>query len=244
MRRLRAAKDKAARYLMLGIAIFIILLLLVIGLSLFFKALPIMREKNLWVLLTSADWKPFKGDFGFLPFILSTFYVSLIAIIIALPFSILTSIYLNSYASKNVRRLFEPVVDLLSGIPPIIYGVWGTLTIVPLIANKIAPKFVEFSTGYTVLAGGVVLAVMIIPLLISIMVEVFRSIPKEMIDASLSMGATKWQTVKKVILRKSVSGIIAATVLALSRAFGETMAVLMVCGNITQIPHSVFNAKL
>jgi phosphate transport system permease protein len=101
--------------------------------------------------------------------------------------------------------------------------VWGTLTIVPLIADKIAPKFVDFSSGYTVLAGGLVLAVMIIPLLISIMIEVFRSIPREMTDASLSLGATKWQTVKKVILRKSFPGIIAATVLALSRAFGETM---------------------
>jgi phosphate transport system permease protein len=141
-----------------------------------------------------------------------------------------------------VRRFFEPVIDLLSGIPPVIYGVWGTLTIVPLIADKIAPKFVDFSSGYTVLAGGLVLAVMIIPLLISIMIEVFRSIPREMTDASLSLGATKWQTVKKVILRKSFPGIIAATVLALSRAFGETMAVLMVCGNITQIPHSVFDA--
>jgi phosphate transport system permease protein len=227
---------------MLGIAIFAILLLLIIGLSLFFKALPIIREKNLWVLLTSSDWKPFKGDFGFLPFILSTIYVSLIAIFIALPFSVLTSIYLNSYASRIIRRFFEPVIDLLSGIPPIIYGVWGTLTIVPLIADKIAPKFVEFSSGYTVLAGGVVLAIMIIPLLISIMLEVFRSIPREMTDASLAMGATKWQTVKKVILRKSFPGIIAAVVLALSRAFGETMAVLMVCGNIPQIPHSVFDA--
>jgi len=102
--------------------------------------------------------------------------------------------------------------------------------------------FVEFSTGYTLFAGGVVLAVMIMPLLISIMVEVFRSIPVEMTDASLSMGATRWQTVKKVILRKSFSGIIAAVVLALSRAFGETMAVLMVCGNIVQIPQSIFDA--
>jgi len=232
----------AARHFMLGIAVFAVLFLLIMGFSLFLKALPIMKEKNLWVLLTSADWKPFKGDFGFLPFILSTFYVSFIAIIIALPFSVLTSIYLNSYASGNVRRFFEPVVDLLSGIPPVIYGVWGTLTIVPLIANKIAPKFVEFSTGYTVLAGGLVLAIMIIPLLISIMVEVFRSIPREMTDASLSMGATRWQTVKRVILRRSFPGILAATILALSRAFGETMAVLMVCGNITQIPHSIFDA--
>ena len=227
---------------MLGFSIFIIILLVVIGLSLFFRALPIMKEKNLWSLLTSSDWKPFKGNFGFLPFILSTFYVSLIAIIIALPFSVLTAIYLNSYASRSVKRLFEPVVDLLSGIPPIIYGVWGTLAIVPFISGTLAPRFVEFSTGYTVLAGGIVLAVMIIPLLISIMLEVFRSIPREMTDASMAMGATKWQTVKKVILRRSISGIIAAVVLALSRAFGETMAVLMVCGNIPQIPHSVFDA--
>ena len=242
MRKSRLVKDKAARYIMLGIAVFAVLFLLIMGLSLFLKALPIMKEKNLWVLLTSSDWKPFKGDFGFLPFILSTFYVSFIAIIIALPFSILTSIYLNSYASGHVRKFFEPVVDLLSGIPPVIYGVWATLTIVPLIANIIAPKFVEYSTGYTILAGGLVLAIMIIPLLISIMVEVFRSIPREMTDASLSMGATRWQTVKKVILRRSFPGILAATILALSRAFGETMAVLMVCGNIAQIPHSVFDA--
>jgi len=242
MRRWRAIKDRTARHFMLGIAIFTVLFLLLIGISLFLKALPIIQEKSLWVLLSSSNWKPFKADFGFLPFILSTFYVSVMAIAIALPFSLLTAIYLNSYASRNVRRFFEPVIDLLSGIPPVIYGVWGTLTIVPLIADKIAPKFVDFSSGYTVLAGGLVLAVMIIPLLISIMIEVFRSIPREMTEASLSLGATKWQTVKKVILRKSFPGLIAAIVLALSRAFGETMAVLMVCGNITQIPHSVFDA--
>ena len=242
MRRLRAIKDKSTRYFMLGIAIFTILFLLIMGISLFYKAFPIMKEKSLWTLITSAEWKPFKGDFGFLPFILGTFYVSLIAILIALPVSVLTSIYLNTYATAKIRRFFGPVVDLLSGIPPVIYGVWGTLTIVPLIADKIAPHFVGFSSGYTVLAGGLVLAVMITPLLISIMVEVFRAIPEEMINASLSMGATKWQTVKRVVLRRSLPGIIAASVLALSRAFGETMAVLMVCGNISRIPHSVFDA--
>jgi phosphate transport system permease protein len=134
------------------------------------------------------------------------------------------------------------VIDLLSGIPPVIYGVWGTLTIVPLISEKIAPKFVEFSSGYSVLAGGIVLAVMIIPLLISILVEVFRSIPAEMVDASLTLGATKWQTVKKVILRKSFPGVMAAVVLSVSRAFGETIAVLMVCGNIPLIPQSLFDS--
>lgn len=227
---------------MLGIAFFSLLLLFVIGFGLLIKALPIIREQNIWTLLTSSSWKPFKGDFGFLPFILSTLYVSLTAIMIALPLSLLTSIYLSTYASKTITRIFEPVIDLLSGIPPVIYGVWGILTIVPLIADKIAPKFVEFSSGYTVLAGGLVLAVMILPLLVSILLEVFRSLPREVTDASLSLGATKWQTVKKVLLRKSFPGIIAATVLSLSRAFGETIAVLMVCGNIPIVPKSFFDA--
>jgi len=227
---------------MLGITVFGILFLLVIGISLFVKALPIIREKSIWILLTSGDWRPFKGEFGFLPFILSTVYVSLIAIAIAFPLSLMTSIYLNSYATVNVRKFFQPFVDVLSGIPSVVYGVWGTLTIVPLIANKIAPHFVEFSSGYTMLAGGIVLAVMILPLLISILLEVFQAIPKEMTDASLYLGATKWQTVKKVLLRKSFPGIFAAIVLSVSRAFGETIAVLMVCGNITQIPHSLFDA--
>jgi phosphate transport system permease protein len=242
MQYIRSIKDKSARHIMLGIAIFAMLFLLVIGISLFLKALPIMREKNLWVLLSSGNWRPFKGEYGFLPYILSTIYVSLLAIAIALPLSLLTSIYLNTYASKNLRQFFQPFIDVLSGIPSVIYGVWGTLTIVPLIANKIAPHFVEFSSGYTVLAGGVVLAVMILPLLISVLIEVFKSIPAEMTDASLQLGATKWQTVKKVVLRKSFPGIIAAVVLSVSRAFGETIAVLMVCGNITIIPHSLFDA--
>jgi phosphate transport system permease protein len=242
MKYIRALKDKSARQIMLGIAFFSLLLLLVIGVSLLIKSLPIMKEKSLWVLLSSGNWKPFKGEFGFLPYILSTLYVSLIAIIIALPLSLLSAIYLSTYASKSISRIFEPVIDLLSGIPPVIYGVWGTLTIVPLIANKIAPHYVEFSSGYSVLAGGLVLAIMILPLLISILLEVFRSLPREITDVSLSLGATKWQTVKKVMLRKSFPGIIAATVLSVSRAFGETIAVLMVCGNIPVVPHSIFDA--
>jgi phosphate transport system permease protein len=242
MQYIRAIKDQFARHVMLGIAIFAIVLLLTIGIGLLIKALPIIREKGIWILLTSGNWRPFKGEFGFLPYILSTVYVSLLAIAIALPLSLFTSIYLNTYASGKLRKFFQPFIDVLSGIPSVIYGVWGTLTIVPLIANRIAPHFVEYSSGYSVLAGGIVLAVMILPLLISVLVEVFDSIPAEMRDASLQLGATKWQTVKKVILRKSFPGIIAAVVLSVSRAFGETIAVLMVCGNISEIPHSIFDA--
>ncbi len=242
MHNLRKIKDRTARHVMVGVSVFAVLFLLIIAVSLFFKALPIIQEKSIRVLLSSGSWRPFKGDFGFLPFILSTLHVSLLAIVIALPLSLLTSIYLNTYASQTIRRFFQPFIDVLSGIPSVVYGVWGTLTIVPLIANKIAPNFVEFSSGYSVMAGGMVLAVMILPLLISILLEVFRSIPQEMTDASLQLGATKWQTVKKVVLRRSFPGILAAVVLSVSRAFGETIAVLMVCGNIPEIPHSLFDA--
>jgi phosphate transport system permease protein len=227
---------------MLVITILSILFLFVIGIGLLVKAFPVIQEKSLWTLLTSSNWRPFKGEFGFASYILSTIYVTIIAIVIALPLSLLTSIYMTEYASAKVRRFFNPVVDVLSGIPSVIYGVWGTLTLVPFISRMLAPHFVDYSTGYSVLAGGVVLAIMIIPLIISILMEVFSSIPREMREASLSLGATKWQTVKKVIIRKSLPGIVAATVLAISRAFGETIAVLMVCGNFTALPKSIFDA--
>ena len=227
---------------MLSATIVSIFILFLIGGGLFIKSLPIMQEKSLWTLLTTSNWRPFKGDFGFASYIISTLAVTGIAIIIALPLSLLTSIYIIEYASPKILRAFSAVVDLLSGIPPVIYGVWGTLTIVPFISEKLAPHFVEFSTGYSVLAGGIVLAIMIIPLIISILIEVFSAVPKEMREASMSLGATKWQTVKKVVIRKSIPGIVAATVLAISRAFGETIAVLMVCGNFTDLPKSIFDA--
>jgi phosphate transport system permease protein len=117
--------------------------------------------------------------------------------------------------------LILPLIELLSGIPPVLFGVWGVLVIVPLIQDKIAPHFITFTTGYSILAGGIVLAIMIFPLIISILIEVFDNVPQELRDASLALGATKWQTTKKVLLRKTSDGIIAGVVLAISRAFGE-----------------------
>ncbi len=238
----RLRKDRIARHYMLTVTILAMFVLLLIGGGLLVKSLPIIQEKGLWTLLSTSNWRPFKGDFGFASYIVSTLYVTGIAIIIALPLSLLTSIYIIEYASPKILRAFSSVVDLLSGIPPVIYGVWGTLTIVPFISETLAPHFVEFSTGYSALAGGVVLAIMIIPLIISILMEVFGAVPKEMREASMSLGATKWQTVKKVVVRKSIPGIVAAVVLAISRAFGETIAVLMVCGNFTDLPKSIFDA--
>jgi len=238
----RLVKDKLARYYMFVLTIFCLLILFIIGGGLIWKSWPIIKGEHFLKLLTTSSWRPFKGEFGFATFILSTLYVTGIAIVIALPFALLTSIYLSEYATKRMKKFFIPVVDLLSGIPPVIYGVWGTLTIVPLISEKIAPHFVDFSTGYSVLAGGIVLAIMIMPLIISIIVEVLSSVPTEMREASYSVGATKHETIIKVLLRKVAPGIFAAIILAISRAFGETIAVLMVCGNFTDLPKSIYDS--
>lgn len=239
---IRLLKDQIARHTMMGLSLLSLTLLAIIGGGLFWYSLPILRDENIFHLLFTSSWKPFKGDFGFGTFIFSTLFITLISIVLAFPPAILCALYLSEYATSRVKRWFGPVIDLLTGIPPVIYGVWGTLTIVPLISEKIAPHFVDFSTGYSVLAGGVVLAIMILPLIVSILIEVFATIPKETREASWSLGATKWQTIKKVVLRRSLPGIIAAVVLAISRAFGETIAVLMVCGNFTDLPKSIFDA--
>lgn len=231
-----------ARHTMLGFTVLCILVLFLVGLGIWLKARPVTETSSLYTLLFTSNWRPFKGEFGFWGFFVSTFYVTGLGILIALPLSVLTGIYLCEYAKPGVRKFFMPVIDLLSGIPPVIYGVWGSLALVPFISDTLAPKFVDYSTGYSVLASGIVLAVMTIPLIVSILTEVFKSIPKEMREASLAVGATKWETIRKVVLRKAIPGIIAATVLAISRAFGETIAVLMVCGNTTDIPKSIFDA--
>lgn len=242
MKNIRLLKDRLISKTFLALTILSISTVILIGLGLFYKSLPILNSTSLYNLLFSSEWKPFKEAFGFYPFIVGTLWVTAIAIIIALPLSMLTAIYLSEYAHIRVRKLVLPLIELLSGIPPVLYGVWGVLVIVPLIQDRIAPHFVEFTTGYSVLAGGIVLAIMIFPLIISIVIEVFDNVPQDLRNASLSLGATQWQTTKKVVLRKSFDGIVAAVVLAISRAFGETIAVLMVCGNLAQVPHSLFDS--
>jgi phosphate transport system permease protein len=157
------------------------------------------------------------------------------------PVSLLTAVYLSEYAPRRVREVTKPVVDLLSGIPSVVFGVWGVLMVVPFV-SKIAPLFGAYSSGYSVLAGAIVLAIMVFPTIIHVSLEVFASVPRALRDASLALGATKWETVKRVVLRKGLSGIIAAVILGLSRAFGETMAVLMVVGNVPRVPHSLFDS--
>jgi len=237
----RLLKDKLGSKFMLLLTVFSGLLVFLMAFGLYQKARPILAIKPLTELIFSTSWYPLKGEFGLFPFIVGTLWVTGVAIAIAIPLCLLTAIYLSEYVHKKVREWTKPVVDLLAGIPSVVYGVWGILVIVPLIKNLIAPFFGAFSTGYCVLAGGIVLAIMVFPIIIHVSVEVFSSVPREAREASLALGATKWQTVKHVIMRKAMPGVIAAIVLGLSRAFGETMAVLMVAGNVARLPSSVFD---
>ncbi|MCW3083918.1 MAG: phosphate transporter permease subunit PstC [Bacteroidetes bacterium] len=239
---IRIVKDKAVKNIFLLLTVSSVLLVVLIFIGLYYKSVPILHSTSLSHLLFSSEWKPSKAQFGFAAFIAGTLWVTLIAIVIALPLSLLCAIYLSQYAPRRLTRFLNPLIDLLSGIPPVVYGVWGVLVVVPFIQEHVAPHFVEYSSGYSVLAGGVVLAIMIFPLIINILGEVFANVPKELSEASLSIGATQWQTIKYVLLKKSRPGIVAAVVLAISRAFGETIAVLMVCGNIPESPHSVFDS--
>jgi len=240
---LRLAKDKTIKGVFLTLTLLSLFIVVLIIVGLYHKSGPILEKNSLWSMLSSDVWRPFKGKFGFLPFIMGTLYVTLVAIVIALPLSLFTSIYLSEYAHKRVKQILNPLVDLLSGIPPVVYGVWGVLVVVPFIQDHLAPHFIDYSSGYSTLAGGIILAIMIFPLIINILGEVFSTVPQGLREASFSIGATKWQTVKFVVLKKAKPGIVAAIVLAISRAFGETIAVLMVCGNIPQTPHSLFDGS-
>ena len=238
----RIFKDKMAGSVMAALTMAAILLVVVMAVELCVKSAPILRHYSLWTLLTESQWKPMKGEFGFLPFLAGTFWCTVVAIVLALPVSLFMAVYLTEYARPRLRAYAYPLLDILAGLPSVIYGVWGSLLIVPWISHTVAPLVGKQSSGYTVLAGGIVLGVMILPLLISLFMELFANVGNDLREASTALGATRWQTVKHVVLRQSAPGMMAAIVLALSRTMGETIAVLMVCGNLVIVPSSLLDA--
>ena len=234
--------DRITETWMVTALVTILLLPLIIGIALYLKAMPLFEIQNLPHLIGSSEWLPTDGKFGFWPFINSSMYVTVLSFIFSAPVCLLAGIYLTQFASKNLVRIMHPVMDILAGLPSVIYGMWGILIIVPFVGNVLAPFFNINSSGYTMLAGGIVLAVMCIPYMLNMLVEIFNTVPIGLKEASLSMGATFWQAVKHVVIRKSYPGIISAYGLGLAKAFGETLAVMMVVGNRVQITHNPFKA--
>ncbi len=185
-----------------------------------------------------TEWYPTSTPapiFGLIPLLLGTLLVSIGAIIIALPFGLAVAIYLAEIANTKTRSFLKPVIELLAGIPSVVYGFFGLVVIVPLIQ-----KTLDLPVGETAFAGSVVLAIMALPTIITVAEDAMRTTPRAMKEASLALGATQWQTIYKVIIPYSISGITSAVVLGIGRAIGETMAVLMVTGNAAIIPTSFF----
>jgi phosphate transport system permease protein len=183
------------------------------------------------------EWLPTaqpSAQLGVLPLIMGTLWVSLGAILLALPLGLAAAVYMSEIANDNVRRIMKPLIELLAGIPSVVYGFFGLVIIVPLIQ-----KTFNLPVGETGLAGSIILGIMALPTIITISEDAMRNTPRAMKEASLALGASKWQTIYKVVVPYSISGITAGAILGIGRAIGETMAVLMVTGNAAVMPHSI-----
>jgi phosphate transport system permease protein len=202
------------------------------------KTIPI-KKIGVGEFLLGKEWYPTSSpvaEFGVLPLILGTLWVSIGAIFLALPIGLVTAIYLAEVSGQRFRNILKPVIELLAGIPSVVYGFFGLVILVPLIQRTF-----NLAVGETALAGSIILGIMALPTIITISEDALRTTPQSLKEASLALGATRWQTLVRVIVPYSKSGIIAACILGIGRAVGETMAVLMVTGNASVIPHSFLN---
>ncbi|MEI8344550.1 MAG: phosphate ABC transporter permease subunit PstC [Candidatus Omnitrophota bacterium] len=228
-----------------------LLLLIVAGLfaTLLISAWPSMREFGLGFVYKSG-WNPVSEKFGALPLIYGTLVSSLVALLIAIPIGLGTAIYLAEYAPWWVRNAVSMLVDLLAAIPSVIYGLWGIFVLVPLMRLHIQPflaKWLGFLPlfqgsiyGVGMLSAGIILAIMIIPFIVSVSREVILAVPAVYRESAYAMGATRWEAIRTIVLSYGKPGIIGAVILALGRAIGETMAVTMMIGNNPKISASLF----
>lgn len=203
------------------------------------KDINYIENQNIPVkdVLLGNEWFPTATPspiFGILPLISGTLWVSFFAILIALPFGLAISIYLAEVANEKTRKFLKPIIELLNGIPSVVYGFFGLAVIVPFLQQTF-----NLPVGESGLAGSLVLAIMALPTIITVAEDAMRSCPRNMREASLALGATQWQTIYKVVIPFSISGITSGIVLGIGRAIGETMAVLMVTGNAAVMPHSI-----
>lgn len=227
---------------MRGVTAAVCLLIVVIVIVLAVKSAYLFQTHTPGQVLFSSDWNPTKGGFGLMPFIVGSLYVTAIAMLIAVPISILSAIYIAEYLPPNVRQITKSFVDVLAGIPSVVYGMCAIVVLVPFVRDVIAPLAGVHTTGFCVLSASLILAVMVFPIIISICVDVFIAVPFEAREVAFAVGATKWQTTKLVVGRAAAGGVFSAVLLGFGRAFGETIAVAMLVGNLPRIPATVFDS--
>jgi len=234
--------NRAVKNFLFGAALSSILIVLFIFLFTFQESKLAISEIGLKELLTGTIWRPGtasgdgKGQYGLVPMIVGSIYSTLGAILIGIPLSFGTAILLAEIAPDVIRNIFRTAIELLSGIPSVVYGLFGMVVIAPLI-RQIPVE--GNTTGFGILNASIILSIMILPTITNITEDAIRAVPDSYREASYALGATHWQTIKDVVLPAANSGIIAAVILGISRALGETMALIMVIGNSIAIPSPV-----
>lgn len=223
--------DRNAKYLVLACASASFIILAAIALFTLREGLPAFQQVGWLNLIFGTEWRPSLDKFGILPMIIGSLAVTLGAMILAIPLGVGCAVLLAEVAPHRVRQFLRPAVEILVGIPSVVYGLVGMLLIVPLI-REIG------GTGYSIAAGAIVLMAMVLPTIISISEDSIRAVPRRYKEGSLALGATHWQTIWHVLIPAARSGILAGVILGIGRAIGEAMAMIMVMGNAIQIPTS------
>jgi phosphate ABC transporter permease protein PstC len=225
--------DRLVRLTLLVVAFSAVSVLLVITVFIVQQGTPIMFKYGLKSFLAGGNWYPSEKVFGLWPMIVGSLFVTAGALVIGIPFGLACAIVLTEFSPKRVRRVIKPVIELLAGIPSVVYGFMGVIILVPFIRQTFG------GPGLSILAASIVLGIMILPTIISISVDSLQAVPPSYREGSIALGATRWQTVKMVLFPAARSGIIASIILGMGRAIGETMATIMIAGNAAEIPRSL-----
>jgi len=233
----RRLNENIVKGLLLVFAFFSIIIIFLIILFLFREGLEAFSFTNIFDFLTGTRWVPRDGVYWAAPFIISSLFVTTGAILIAVPIGLLTAIFMAEIAPGPAREIIKPAIELLAGIPSVIYGLFGLIIIVKYIRITL-----DVPSGETILAGSVILSIMILPTIISISEDAIRQVPRAYKEGSLALGATHWETIRNILVPSAGSGIMASIILGVGRAIGETMAVVLVVGTVEKIPTSLFDA--
>jgi len=231
-------RERGIRRLLAGIALCSLLALFSIMLFLFVEGLPLFAGYKPLDFFFGALWYPTAEppDFGVFPLIMGSVSVMLLSTCIAVPLGVLTAAYLTEIAADGVRRLVKPFIELLAALPSVVIGFFGMVVVAPFLQQSF-----ELSTGLNLLNASLMLAFMSVPTICSVAEDAIFVVPRSLREASLALGATRWETTVKVVLPAALSGIGTAVMLGMSRAIGETMVVLMVAGGAAMVPESVFD---
>ncbi len=225
-------RERIIRYLLLLVAFSALGSLALITLFIFKEGLPLIVKVGLWRFIFGSDWSPSHGSFGILSLIIGSLWVTAGALIFGVPLGVAVAIFTVEFAPPALASAVRPLVQLLAGIPSVIYGFVGLTVLIPQIQRYLG------GPGPSALAGAMVLAIMILPTIVSISEDSIRAVPRAYRDGALALGATHWQTVWRMVLPAARSGILSSIILGMGRAIGETMAVIMVVGNALTIPFS------